>query len=266
MNLLIVNDERITADTMKRDIAWENYGITEVFTAYSVEGGKKQIQINKVDILLCDIEMPEENGMALLRWVREENMDMECIFLTCHASFVYAKEAIELGCQNYILLPAEYHDIGTAVKKVVDKMRTQREDRRFQEYGKSLVHETMEQAIERHGEKKSPEVIVSEACDYIRNNIGKEGLSVNEIAEYLYLHPVYLNRIFRKYKENSIGQYIIESRMKLAAELLRKGNLSNNAIAEKVGYRSYSKFHLMFKKYYNCNPSQYAEKLKEDQN
>lgn len=34
MKLLIVNDEKLTAETMKRDIAWENYGISQVYTAY----------------------------------------------------------------------------------------------------------------------------------------------------------------------------------------------------------------------------------------
>ena len=105
MNLCMVNDEKLTVDMMKTDISWNEYGIHEVYVAYDVAHAKSIIETKNVDILLCDIEMPGENGIALLRWVRDNHMDIVCIFLTCHASFSYAQEAISLGCQEYILIP-----------------------------------------------------------------------------------------------------------------------------------------------------------------
>ena len=41
--------------------------------------------------MLCDIEMPGENGLSLLRWARNRGMDFICVFLTSHADFLYAK-------------------------------------------------------------------------------------------------------------------------------------------------------------------------------
>ena len=52
-------------------------------------------------------------------------------------------------------------------------------------------------------------------------------------------------------------QFIMAERMKLAGELLKSGKLSANAVAEQVGYQSYSNFYLMFRGYYNCTPAQY---------
>ena len=72
MNLLIVNDEIRTATGIKRGVDWEQYGIGEVYVAYDAQGGKDIIQENEIDILLCDIEMPGENGLSLLRWIREQ--------------------------------------------------------------------------------------------------------------------------------------------------------------------------------------------------
>ena len=89
MNLLIVNDEQLTAETMKKDMDWASYGISEVYTAYDTEAARACIAEHPVDILLCDIEMPGENGLGLLRWVREQEKEIECIFLTCHAKFAY---------------------------------------------------------------------------------------------------------------------------------------------------------------------------------
>ena len=65
MNLLIVNDEQLTAETMKKDMDWASYGISEVYTAYDTEAARACIAEHPVDILLCDIEMPGENGLGL---------------------------------------------------------------------------------------------------------------------------------------------------------------------------------------------------------
>ena len=100
MNLLIVNDEMLTAETMKTDIEWKSYGIDEVYTAFDAGQARTVIQSQTVDIMLCDIEMPGDNGIELLRWVRNENLPIECIFLTCHPKFSYAQEAITLNSDS----------------------------------------------------------------------------------------------------------------------------------------------------------------------
>lgn len=257
MKLLLINDAIITVETMKTEILWKQYGIDEVFTAYDAEEAKLCIQANPIDLMLCDIEMPGENGIEVLRWVRENNKEIECIFLTCHASFEYAKEAIQLGCQDYLLIPAMYEDIGAAVLKVVNRIKDRRESERFQAYGRQAVKEKVELAAENFGQKKT-EKLVDEAIGYIVENLSSETLSVNEVAEKLFIHPVYLNRIFKKEKSVTAGQFIISERMKMAADLFKTKNLSANAVSELVGYKSYANFNLMFKKSFGCLPSQYS--------
>lgn len=259
MNLLIVNDEVLTAETMKTDMEWDRYGISKVYTAYDSEQAKQVIEQEKIDIMLCDIEMPGENGIELLRWVRRENKPIECIFLTCHPSFAYAKEAITLNCQDYILVPAKYEDIGAGVKRVVDRILLTREAQQYMEYGKRAVEERVHQATEIHGKKKSAKELTREMEDYIYKNLGNEELSVNELGKVLYMHPVYINRIFKKEKGISISQFITEKRMQLAVELLKSGQLTINSVAEQVGYQSYSSFNNAFKKFYGCNPSEYMK-------
>ena len=259
MNLLMVNDEALTAETMKTEIPWEQYGIDQVFTAYSAMSGRKCIEKHHIDILLCDIEMPGENGISLLRWVREQKKEIECIFLTCHATFAYAQEAIALGCQDYLLIPAKYETVGQAVLKVVNRIKAREEERRYQEYGRIALKEKIDQASQEYKKERDPRLLVSKIVTYIAENLGDAELSVNEIAEKFFIHPVYLNRIFRREKGSSISQYIIEERMKLAGEMLRNGMLGVNAVAEQVGYRYYSNFHFAFKKYFGCTPGQYHE-------
>ncbi len=97
--------------------------VDEVKTAYDAAGAREQIMDGDVDILLCDIEMPGENGVQLLRWVREQEYDLECIFLTCHANFLYAQEAVKLNCMDYLLMPARTEEIEEVLKKVVKGLR-----------------------------------------------------------------------------------------------------------------------------------------------
>lgn len=259
MNLLMVNDEKLTADTMKQDIPWAQYGIENVYVAYDAEEGKTSILTNKIDIILCDIEMPGQNGLELLRWVRGSKKDIECVFLTCHASFDYAREAISLGCQDYILIPAKYDEIGRTIKSVADRIIQQRDAARYQEYGKYMMDEQISKEAEKREKKKSPQEVVDEVSRYIIQNIGNNEISVNELAERHFFHPVYLNRVFKKEKGVSVSQFIINERMKMAASLLETSIYTASEAAEKVGYTHYTNFHNMFKKYHGCTPTQYQE-------
>jgi len=255
VNLLIVNDEIRTATGIKRGVDWEQYGIGEVYVAYDAQGGKDIIQENEIDILLCDIEMPGENGLSLLRWIREQEYETECIFLTCHANFQYAKEAIGLGCQDYILIPAKYEDIGLAVFKVVKRIEDKKKDARYMEYGKYYLKEK----TSKKEEKAAPEEVIEEIKTFIMEHIGDADLTVNSIAENFYFHPVYLNRIFKQKQGMPVSQYILNERMQMAASLLTMDGISKTEVAERVGYSYYANFHNMFKKYYGCTPFQYQE-------
>lgn len=262
MKLLIVNDETLTAETMKKEIDWEQYGISGVETAYDATMARERIAVFHPDILLCDIEMPGENGLSLLRWVRENGWNLECVFLTCHASFSYAQEAISLGCRDYILIPAEYEHIGNVIRKVVDRIGQQREAARYQAYGERMMKKTA--SVEAQKSKEEEEEISCNPAELARRveqilleNFRNQGISVNSIAEQLHFHPVYLNRIFKKEVGITISQYLINERMKLAAALLETGAYTVHEIAETVGYSHYTNFFNMFKKTYGVSPADY---------
>lgn len=259
MTLLIVNDEVVVADTMKAEIAWAEYGIDTVCVAYDACSAKEIIQGHDIDIMLCDIEMPRENGLALLRWIRGQGREIECIFLTCHAEFSYAQEAIGLRCQDYILTPAKYEDIGATIRRVVERIRSQKEERLYIEYGKYTLKEKEQKNQESVGMRPEPGQVVEEIAGYVIRNLSDFELNVESIASHFHFHPVYLNRIFRREKSISIGQFIINERMKMAAILLREGRHTVNEVAEMVGYAHYSNFYNMFKKTYKISALRYIE-------
>ncbi|MCC8103753.1 MAG: helix-turn-helix domain-containing protein [Clostridiales bacterium] len=263
MNLLMVNDAVAAVNAMTEQIDWKQYGISHVFVAYNVEEGKTVIREQSIDVLLCDIEMPGEYGISLIRWIRENKYEIECVLLTCHADFAYAQEAVILGCQDYVLLPASYETIGNTVQKVVERHRERQKNSRLQEYGKSWLRSKEERVAVPPESQKTPKDVVADCVNYIVDNLGNENLSVNEIASHFYLSPIYLNRIFKKEQGIAISQYIIREKMTLAAELLKQPGSSATAVAIQVGYPNYPYFSTLFKKYYACTPSQYREKYED---
>ena len=76
--------------------------------------------------MLCDIEMPMESGLDLLDWLRQRGMTTRCIFLTAHAEFRYAQEALRLGGFDYIMQPAPYEQVADAVSRALENVKEER--------------------------------------------------------------------------------------------------------------------------------------------
>ena len=108
MTVLIVDDQINVVSGLVLGIHWDKIGITKVLKAYNAYEAKEQLKKTEADIVLCDIEMPVENGLSLCTYCREQGYSSKFIFLTAHADFMYAKEAIQLGGFDYVLQPASY--------------------------------------------------------------------------------------------------------------------------------------------------------------
>lgn len=265
MKLLIVNDEEIAVRGMVEGINWQGCGIdTPVLTAFDAAQAMDVLERETVDIILCDIEMPGENGIQLIRHVRNAKMPIACIFLTCHAKFEYAQEALKLGCFDYILTPAAFEAVEHTVTALVKQLILERENEAILKYGSSWLLEQQDQAAQNQEGWRSPEQAVESTTAYIINNLQDEGMSVSTIAKNQFLNEDYLNRIFKREKGVSIRQFIIKERMALAARLLREQNLSVQAVARQTGYPNVSYFITVFKRYAGKTPTEYQEQAKSE--
>lgn len=262
MTLLVVNDMELTVQFLTEKINWKEYGISEVYSAYDTDEAKACLTSTEIDILLCDIEMPGENGIELLRWVQDNHLPCDCIFLTCHANFDYIHDAMHLSCRDYILFPATAEAIGSAVAKVIEKRIERMKSDRLQRYGRQWVE--MHASGSDSSSTGSSQDIIDSTVDYILEHISSPELSVNEIAEKNYLSLSYLSRIFKKAKGISISQFIIRERMELAAQLLSESGNTVSNIALEVGYNNYPYFTSTFKKYWGVTPSQYREEHEQN--
>lgn len=121
MNILIVDDDAYVIEALQKGIDWNQLEINQVFTAYNVKKAKQILEEETIHILLCDIEMPKESGLSLLKWVREKNYLIQNIFLTSYGDFEYASQAIELQTFSYALKPIAYDKLKVIIQNAVDK-------------------------------------------------------------------------------------------------------------------------------------------------
>lgn len=135
MTVLLVDDQISILSGLISNLDWDALGVTVIHTASNAPEAKEILLREPVELLLCDIEMPGETGLSLLRWARKRGMDFVCVFLTSHADFLYAKEAIQLNCFDYILQPARYDDIQAVIARAVSRVKSDHAEKELERYG-----------------------------------------------------------------------------------------------------------------------------------
>jgi Response regulator containing CheY-like receiver domain and AraC-type DNA-binding domain len=130
-NLLVVDDEEIAVRGIVEGIDWEAEEISGVFTAYDAAEAREIFRQHAVHVMISDIEMPSETGIDLLEWVNEHSPQTETIFLTGHADFRYAQQAIQLSSFDYLLKPIDHEQLKACVRKALEKIRQREQEAEF---------------------------------------------------------------------------------------------------------------------------------------
>jgi two-component system sensor histidine kinase YesM len=242
-NILLVDDEIHALNGLVAMFDWMGHHFAQPILATSMKQAIGTIQKTNVDILVCDIQMPNGTGLELLSWMNDSAPDIVTVFLTFYARFDYAKTAFSLGAFDYLLKPVDEKDLNTTLShcsKRVDDIRI-------------LKREKVDTTVTSDASGKS---IVDKVMEYIDKNLGN-GLTRRELCEIAYVHQDYLSAIFRKETGQTISEYIFEKRMSLAMRLLRETDRPIGVVSEMSGYAYNSHFSKMFKMKTGLSPQQY---------
>ena len=98
MNLLLVDDEAFALEALEHAINWKSLGIDQVFTCGNIKAARQICQESDIQIMICDIEMPNGTGLDLAKWLSENYPDLLILFLTCHSDFSFCKRGHLLPC------------------------------------------------------------------------------------------------------------------------------------------------------------------------
>ncbi len=118
----------------------------------------------------------------------------------------------------------------------------------------SLPHDSENTA----GQNKQQEY-VDKICRIVKENYQDLNFSSKTIADTLNLSNIYICRIFKNAKEESLNQYINTYRIEKAAELLRTTSLSAQEISKRCGFYNANYFYTLFKKHMEVTASEYQK-------
>ncbi len=130
-SVFLVDDEPIVLEGIRSKIDWESAGFTFVGEATDGEIALSMIHELKPDILITDIKMPFMDGLQLSATIKKTQPWIKIIILSGHDEFDYAKKAISIGIEEYLLKPFTSEEIISSLKKVanqIDKERKQLSD------------------------------------------------------------------------------------------------------------------------------------------
>ena len=144
MKLLIVDDQSSVVQGLLHCTDWSRLGFDVVDTALNAIDAKASLLRQEAEVMLCDIEMPMESGLDLLGWLRQREMTTRCIFLTAHAEFKYAQEALRLGGFDYIMQPAPYDQVIRTVERALEDVQSERAARELQDRGAAFEDQRKE--------------------------------------------------------------------------------------------------------------------------
>lgn len=106
--VLVIEDEELQARSIQRSLERHGY---EVSLASTGSAGLEFIQAKHPDVVLLDLRLPGEDGMSVLRSVRERDEATQVIVITAYATVQTAVEAMRLGAFDYITKPLDLDEL-----------------------------------------------------------------------------------------------------------------------------------------------------------
>ncbi|NQX61175.1 response regulator transcription factor [Paenibacillus qinlingensis] len=123
LKILMVDDEKWVRERFAQRIPWSDGGFTFMGAASSAKEAISMIEREVPNLLLTDITMPNMNGLELAAYVRKRWPRVRIVILTAYGEFEYARQAIELGVDNYLIKLAQTPEqILEACRKVAEDL------------------------------------------------------------------------------------------------------------------------------------------------
>ena len=242
--VLLIDDENIIVEGLRRVVRWADYNCQVVGTACDAEEGTKLIRALHPHILFTDIRMPGRDGLSMVAALRSEYPDMQVAILTGYRDFAYAQEAIRLGVTRFLLKPSKLEEIKEALM-----VMTQRLDKQ------STIQEEEEQS------QTASSFIVNQALSFMEKNYSQK-LTLQAVADCCYVSQWHLSKLLNRYAEKSFYDILNAIRIQKAKELLADPKLKIGEIGEMVGYADTAHFARTFKKLEGMSANEYRNTIR----
>jgi DNA-binding response OmpR family regulator len=247
--ILVVEDEPEIRFILK-DILKDDYIVYE-----AGDGDEALGLIGKIlpDLIICDVMMPNMNGLELCN--RVKNISATChipfILLTARGSEDHRIEGYEAGADAYIPKPFNTVHLKVRIRKLLEYHQ------KLHDFFKS------NSAADVPDESEMPETdknFLLKLVKVIQENLEDGEFNAAVLEKEFCLSKMQLYRKLKTLTAMTPGEFIRHIRLKSAAELLTTTNLTVTEIFYRTGFNNQSYFFREFKKNYHCAPNEYREK------
>lgn len=235
MNVVIVDDEKHIADGLKKLIEHVDAETTVIERFYDSAEALAWFRRHpgEAELLITDIRMPGMDGLTLAREAKQADGALQVAILSGYGEFDYAKTAIDVGVLGYLLKPVDSGELAGVLRSAREKSGHAR-------------------PAAREAEPK----VVRQIRAYLEKHY--RSFAMAEMSAELGLSADYMGRLFKKVTGVTIGDRLLEIRMKRAAELLGlEENRKIYEVALLVGYEDPAFFSRQFKSVYGVTPKEY---------
>lgn len=139
--VFLVEDETVIREGLRDRIPWDQFGYRFVGEAADGEMALPLIRKTKPDVLITDIKMPFMDGLSLSKIVSKEFPRMKIIIISGYDDFEYARQAIEVGVDQYLLKPVTRMKLKNVLLELKDKIE---QDQEQEDYRTQFQNEIQE--------------------------------------------------------------------------------------------------------------------------
>ena len=153
LKVFLVEDESLIREGLRNNIPWEQYGYRLVGDAADGEMALPLIRKTRPDVIITDIKMPFMDGLSLSKVVSAEFPKVKIIIISGHDDFEYARQAIEVGVEQYLLKPITKMTLKKVLLELREKIEQDMEQEDYQAKFQAEMHAYEQFARRRFFEK-----------------------------------------------------------------------------------------------------------------
>lgn len=128
ISVLLVDDEELERVLIRHGFSWAAYDFEIIGEAGTAREAIDFVEENKPDVVVTDISMPCMDGLDMTRLIKEIHPDCMIVVVTGYRDFEYAKRAVSLNVEDFLLKPVSVEEI----EKVMLKIKAKHEEMKTQ--------------------------------------------------------------------------------------------------------------------------------------
>ena len=203
------------------------------------------------DLILSDISMPDMGGLELCRRVKtHEFLSHVPVFLLTASSTILTQIAgSEVEADGYMTKPFNHQLLENEIKKLIGQRKKLRN-----RYSKEVILKPVDLAI-----NSVEEQFLEKLQEVVTENFGKHDFGAEDFALEMEMSRMQLHRKLKHLTGLSAMEFLKDQRLKTAANLLKRNDLSVSDVAYSVGFNDLSHFSKSFKAKFGISPSDFQE-------